>query len=239
MEPGEGEIPLRDVFSGHLVHAFRGHDGGAMDVQFTTDGRAVVSAGLDTTLLAWDFAGVVSRQRKAPRQPTAEEVAAAWKALSGDDAKAAYRGIATLVAAPERALPILREHLRPAKSIDTKRVEAWLAALGGSNFAEREAATRELERHADQIEATLVQFLAGKPTLEARKRVENVLAKFDGPVTDPARLQALRGLEVLEFVGDAEARKLLKTLAGGAAAAELTREAAACLERLARRGLKD
>lgn len=239
VNPNLGETSLWDVFTGDRVHTFRSHDHVVYDVQFTHDGRTMVSASGDTTLLAWDFAGVVARQRKAPRQPTAGEVAAAWKALSGDDAKAAYQGIATLVAAPERALPILREHLQPVKGIEAKRAEGWLAALGSPNFAEREAATRELERHADQIEATLVRFLADKPPLEARKRVEDVLAEFDGPVTDPARLQSLRGLEVLEFLGDAEARKLLKTLAGGAAAAELTREAAASLERLARRGLKD
>ena len=48
-------------------------------------------------------------------------------------------------------------------------------------------------------------------------------------------MQALRAVEVLEMIGTAEARKVLEGLARGAAECDLTREAKAALERLARR----
>jgi hypothetical protein len=48
------------------------------------------------------------------------------------------------------------------------------------------------------------------------------------------KLHALRALEVLEIVANGEARKILETLAGGAAESHVTREAAATARRLAR-----
>jgi hypothetical protein len=50
----------------------------------------------------------------------------------------------------------------------------------------------------------------------------------------PERLRELRSLEVVEQIGDAEARQLLRALAQGAPPARLTREAKASLERLER-----
>jgi hypothetical protein len=48
----------------------------------------------------------------------------------------------------------------------------------------------------------------------------------------PERVQALRAVEVLEWIGTPEARKVLEALATGAPAARLTREARASLGRL-------
>jgi hypothetical protein len=48
-------------------------------------------------------------------------------------------------------------------------------------------------------------------------------------------LRRLRGVQVLEEIGTAEARRLLERLARGEAPAILTRQARAALERLPRR----
>jgi hypothetical protein len=66
-------------------------------------------------------------------------------------------------------------------------------------------------------------------------RLEGLLRKQQWTLTSPVRLGELRGLEVLERIGTAEARQILETLAGGAPEALLTQEARASLERLARR----
>ena len=81
----------------------------------------------------------------------------------------------------------------------------------------------------------LREILAQKPSLEVRRRVEDVLHAITREGRTPEEVQLTRGLEVLEMIGSAEARKVLTELAGGAAGGDLTREAKAVLERLGRR----
>jgi hypothetical protein len=69
--------------------------------------------------------------------------------------------------------------------------------------------------------------------LEVRQRIKQILDKLD-PAADAERLRALRALQVLEYIGTPEAREHLRRLAKGVAHAQLTREAAAALERLAK-----
>jgi hypothetical protein len=52
----------------------------------------------------------------------------------------------------------------------------------------------------------------------------------------PKALRAVRAIHVLELAGTAEAKEVLRTLAGGAPEAPVTQEARASLERLAKRG---
>jgi hypothetical protein len=72
-------------------------------------------------------------------------------------------------------------------------------------------------------------------SLEARKRIEELLEGVREAAVAPENLRNLRAVETLEHIGTPEAREVLKLLANGAAAARLTREAKAALERLARR----
>jgi HEAT repeat protein len=175
-------------------------------------------------------------QRPNPKVPLgADAVAAGWKDLGSADAKAAFRAIRLLVEAPDQSLPLLRKHLRPAPAADLTAIDRWLAELDSARFSEREEAMRQLERQGSPAEAPVRGFLAGKPSLEARQRAEQVLARLRGPVTDPDRLRQLRALETLEYIGNAEARQILRELSGGVGEAKLTQDAAATLRRLDRR----
>jgi hypothetical protein len=84
----------------------------------------------------------------------------------------------------------------------------------------------------EAAEASLRRVLDEKPTLEVRKRAEELLRRLEAPVTDPDRLRAIRAAEVLERIGSPEAISFLKELAGGYPSARLTREAQASLKRL-------
>jgi hypothetical protein len=84
-----------------------------------------------------------------------------------------------------------------------------------------------LRRLGERAEPGLREALKGKPTLETRKRVEQLL--------EGIRLRCLRAVEVLEHIGTPDAQQVLKTLASGTPPARLTREAKASLERLAKR----
>src|SRR5262249_45449404 len=96
-------------------------------------------------------------------------------------------------------------------------------------------ATEELEKFGDAARDLLRRFLNGKPSLEQRQRVEQLLARLGKPATSAYHLRVVRAIEVLERVGNPEAREVLRSLAGGLAGAPTTEEAKKALQRLERR----
>jgi hypothetical protein len=70
------------------------------------------------------------------------------------------------------------------------------------------------------------------PSLEVRQRVEKLLNKLLGPTTVPEQLRVLRTVEILEYLGGNEAKRLLQVYAAGAPGARLTQDAGAALTRL-------
>jgi hypothetical protein len=60
--------------------------------------------------------------------------------------------------------------------------------------------------------------------------MDRILARLDGP----DRRRQLRAVEVLEHIGDADARRVLADLAGGSPHARLTADARGALGRLER-----
>ena len=67
---------------------------------------------------------------------------------------------------------------------------------------------------------------------EKRRRIETIVQKLEKITLSPDELRGARALEALEHIATPEARQLLSELAGGAAAARLTRDAQAALRRL-------
>ena len=67
-----------------------------------------------------------------------------------------------------------------------------------------------------------------KPTLEMRRRLEQILEAMENK---PESLRAARAMEVLEWIATPDAVRLIDTLANGAADARLTREAVAARQR--------
>jgi hypothetical protein len=80
------------------------------------------------------------------------------------------------------------------------------------------------------------EALAKTKSLEVRRRAEEVIAKLKGEGgASPEVLRVVRGVEVLERVGTAEAREILEAWARGPAEAPLAREARASLGRLGKK----
>jgi RNA polymerase sigma factor (sigma-70 family) len=226
----DGVVRLWDLPSGKEVGRLKGHRGSVLAQAFSPDGRRLVSGGTDTTALVWDVARF-TRQTARTAALTAEELRSAWEDLGGQAAPA-YRAVGTLASAPGQAVPFLAKRLRPAAAPGADRVTRLLAGLDADTFAERERATGELARLGPLVEAAVRQALAGKPSAEARRRLEGLLDRLDGEVPSAEELRALRAVEALEEAGTPEARWLLAVLAGGARGARLTRAAKASLERL-------
>src|SRR5262249_8894547 len=124
--------------------------------------------------------------------------------------------------------------LTPAARLDSSRVKTLIADLNSNNFATRTRATAELKEHWPATATALREVVAKAATLEARRRAEGIVQNMEKGVT-PSQLQALRAVEVLEWIATKEARACLHELTKGAPNAPLTGEAAAAYKRLARR----
>jgi RNA polymerase sigma factor (sigma-70 family) len=226
-------IRLWDAAGGKELCKVWGHRGFVHALAFSPDGRTAASASDDSTVLLWEVAGL-----RGPAAPPARlggpELEALWADLLGDDAARAYAARGTLAAAPEQALPLLKDLLRPVPVADAEAVRRLLRQLDDDDFDTRERATAELEKLAGTAEAELRKALEGTPSAEVRERLKKIL-ETEGRGPSPDRLRQERALELLEAAATPGARKLLAELAKGAPQAWLTREAQEALDRLAKR----
>jgi hypothetical protein len=164
-----------------------------------------------------------------------ERLDALWGDLASPDAAKAYQAILALTAAPKLSVPFLSKRLQPVPAPDPQKVAQLLKDLQSERFAVRERAGLELAKLGELVAPELEKVKASDAPLELRRRVEQLLDKLQGPVSQPEQLRGLRAVEVLENIGSAEAQELLRRLAKGAPGARLTREADGSLKRLARR----
>jgi len=139
---------------------------------------------------------------------------------------------------PEKAVPLLLAEgglLTRLPGQGTSGITRLIADLDSARFADREKALEELDRLGELAGPALRKLLQSRPSLEARKRAEQLLQKLEAATPSGERLRGLRAIAALEFMGNTEARELLRRLSAGAAEALLTQEAKAALVRLARR----
>jgi hypothetical protein len=225
-------IRLWEVATGKERARFEEPRGTVYVLAFSPDGRRLATTSPNGSLLVWDVTGRMKDGRLAPAKLSPPELETAWGDLGGDDAGKAHRAVWLLAAAPEQALPLLRESLKPATAVDTGRLKKLVAALDDDDFEVREKATQELEELGDRAEAALKKALEGTPSAEVRQRVRHLLDRQRGAGASPERLRQSRALEALVQTGGPEAKRLLEELAQGAADAALTKEAKAALRRI-------
>jgi hypothetical protein len=162
--------------------------------------------------------------------PDAMKLSSLWTALTSLDSEKGFQAVLELESAPVQTAKFLREKLKPVPIPNAEAVKAWIAALGSEQVAARDAAEKELAKLGDAIEPELRQ--AAKSAVFARSIRANQLLEAISSRDNPERLRILRAVEVLEYTDTPAGRKVLKTLAGGAPSAILTRDAKAALARL-------
>jgi hypothetical protein len=231
---GDRNVNVYDILRSERVHSFVGHEGHVYCVAFTPDNRRLISGSFDTTALVWDLERILAKRAK-PTVPDTDSLDAARKELANSDAKAAFQALSLLVDGGDKTVALLRERLRPSEAVDAKRLENLLRDLGSDRFSDRERATKELANLDERAEPALRRFMSENPSQEARRRAESLLSRLNMPINHPDRLQRLRSLEVLEYIGNPQARQLLGVLAQGADDVEQSREAKNTLRRLSKR----
>jgi WD40 repeat protein len=219
----EPAIHLLEVATGKERLKLDGHKGRVHSLAFSADGRTLVSGSADTTALVW---GLVGRDE-------AKDFDACWADLTDADAAKAFRAMRWLLRSPAEAVAALRKRLAPVPAVDEKRLARLIADLDSDAFAERERATAELEKLGDAAAGAFREATPAAASPEKRRRLERLLKPLDAQAADPSpeRLRLARSLEVLERADTAEARGLLKALAGGADGAWLTQQAKEALAR--------
>lgn len=224
-----GQVALFDTFSGQEIRKLDGKHGLATWVAFAPEGRSLASCGADNSILLWDLTGW--KTGAAPKSKlSGQEMAQLWKdlALSSQQGEAA---IWKMAAEPGSAIPFLKERLRPEKLADADRVHKLLKDLDSREFTVRTNATTQLAAMGPRIVPIYRQVLQDKPSIEVRRRVENLLKNASQP--SPDRYRLLRACAVLEQIGSPAARQVLTMLARDTPDEEVALQAGAALARQA------
>jgi RNA polymerase sigma factor (sigma-70 family) len=229
----DNTLQFWDLFTGKELLRHSGYLESVYTMTFSPNGKFLATGHDNGAILVWDVS--LPKRKASPVARSAKELDSWWKALAGEDAARAHTAIGNLVESPEQAVALFKERLRPAAD-KSERIAKLIAQLDDAKFAARDAATKELRTLGSEAEPALRRALNQKPSLEKRRRIEDIL---DRPaMLAPEVVQGIRAMEVLEYLAtsgaDATRRAaiaLLKKLAGGAPEARLTQEAKAALRR--------
>jgi len=224
-------VVVWDTFLAKEVGSFKGHNGEIASLTFAPDGKTLISGSKDTTILVWDL----TRLKREPRPQIAElqpkELDALWVDLISNNGVTAGQGIHKLIAASKSSVAYLKDHVQPATPVDPKKIDQWIADLDSSMFTKRSIAISQLEKLGELAIPALKRVLAGKASLETRRRVEPLLEKLTSGSFSAEQIRIIRAIEVLDKIGTPDANQLLEHLATGAPGALTTRQAQAALDR--------
>jgi WD40 repeat protein len=224
-------ILLWELASGAERGRFTGHREWIRSLAFSPNGRLLASGCLDYTACVWDLTGICPDGQWLPHPVKRDEVERLWIDLGNRDGVRAYRAMWRLAASGPSTVAFLARQVRPVSAVEQERLTRLIADLDSDRFETREHASVELRGLSEQAEPALRKALAARPSLEASRQLRSLLERVENRTFSAEQLHALRAIEVLEHIGSPEARQVLRTLAEGAPAAMLTREAKAALER--------
>jgi Tol biopolymer transport system component len=233
-----GEVVLWDAAQGTEARRFDAGQGALNAVAFAPDGQGLATAGEDGTAVVWDL----TRDEKPLARDvklTEKDLAGLWDDLAADGGGKVYAAQRTLRADPARAVPFLRERLKPhAEGPDDKKIERLIADLGADDFDVRERATKDLEQLGKNAESALRVALADSPDPEVRMRTARLLKGIGEVLLTAEQRRDVRAVRVLEQACTPEARALLEKLTEESPGWWVTVEAKAALQRMDRRNKK-
>jgi hypothetical protein len=203
-----------EVATGGASSWLSGHEGPVTAFALGPNG-SLLSGSTDRTAILWSLATV--RGSSLPPGPLAKpDLDAAWDALAGPDATAAYRALGLLAHRPGELLPEIvgrvERQLVPVPDADLARL---LVELDHPDYLVREQATAALAKAGDAVRPHLERALAETASPEVRSRLRLLLRRSGlTPRFSPGDLLRLRRLigEAGSLGGD-EAKRLLRLIA--------------------------
>jgi hypothetical protein len=183
-------------------------------------------------------ANTVSLEPSKPRKRVARELERACADLLGDDMVHGYKAAQVLLSDPGGAVPVLKRSLTPRPrelpAAQAKRAATLLAALESDKFAEREKATQDLEAMGEEIEGLLHQALAGKPSVDCKRRLCRLLSALEEK-HEKEPLRPLRVIMVMEGLGTRQALEALEEFGNLEPGTRVGQEATTAARRLSMR----
>lgn len=219
------DLCLWEAATGQLRQVLRADGEGVWSASFSPDGRRLATARSDRTVLVRDLTIAAARLSETA-------AAAEWEALASPDGGRAYTAVHRLAGDPGQAVPLLRGRLRAAAARDPERLAKLIAGLDSDRYDARQEAQKALAELGDTAVPALRAALRAKPSVEAARRIQEILDGIGGWSAD--QLQAWRAVEVLERIDTAEARQVLQEVADSQAGPRLVEGAGNSLRRLAR-----
>jgi len=187
------------------------------------DGNTLVGTNKSNGLAIWRVRTPPKHIRLASKQ----ELEQHWKKVCEISADEGWKAILALAGDPDQTIPFVMEQLKRRPT--SQQVQEWIEELGHSDFNRRARAGENLAALGKSVEGML-QIAAKTDSPERQRQAEKLLQTMLG--VDVCRLRDVRAAELLETIGNAEARKMLSQLAGGARQDWLTLEAQAAIKRL-------
>jgi HEAT repeat protein len=211
--------------------ALAGHRGPIHDLLVSRDGKRLLSASEDSTVLVWDVGSLPPLPPSEEIHLEAHDLEALGKDLESADAARAFKAIVRLAKAPSQSIPWLDARLK-ATTFDPARVADLFKQLDSDDFATRKNAEEQLASLGDKIEQLLRKAAENNPSVDVRRAAERLLDGLKNRNVPSARLAEFRAVELLERIGSSEARMLLERLSKGDDETRLTVEAKGALHRL-------
>jgi WD40 repeat protein len=225
------KVRVWELASGKVRSELVDHPHWAVALAFAPDGRTLATSAPDSTILLWDMTGRAAFARGPQEKPGPAELARLWARLDDPDPAVAYRAMARLTAAQVETVgwfsSLLAADMR--EPLSDQEVERLIAKMEHESFQVREKALIALGKAGAEVWQALSEALKASPGPEKRRRLQELLDALPASAFPPGFLRARRALEVLEWLGTPEARRLLEVLAKGAPGARLTADARATL----------
>jgi RNA polymerase sigma factor (sigma-70 family) len=201
---------------------------------FAPDGRTLATGHQDGSVLLWKVPQSARDRLKDIAEVEREKLWADLGSVSPANALTAVEGLASR---PAIAVALMTAKFSPNPSSLDADIAALVGDLDNDVFATREQATRKLREFGAKAEPALRDAMAGAPSPEVKRRIEELLAAMPAPLLrlplSGDTLRSVRAIEVLERARTPEARKLLHAWALQTGNERLAAEARAALERTA------
>jgi len=208
-----GGIGLWEAATGKEFHRIDTLEGQVKAARFARDGRVSALGNVGGVLYLWDATP------RPPERLGLRSFCSIWPDLVGEDARKGYEAILHLAAIRDKAVRLLKEKMaaRP-----TEQVRRLAGELEHEDVDARDRATLELRKLV--MPEDVHEVLEGDPSLEVRRRLEDVLRSVE--------FRETRLIRALEFMGNTGAKEMLEGLASRSRSGRTRRLAQAALRRI-------